>query len=118
MSQDAAYIALLIVAVVAFPFVAIGVARLLAPRRPTPEKATTYESGMQTRGETWVRFRAHYYVFALVFVLFDVGTVFLYPWAVAYRGLPFYAFVEGFAFVAFLAAGLIYAWVKGDLHWA
>lgn len=117
MNQDAAYIGLLIVAAIAFPFIAFGVARLLAPRRPTTEKVTTYESGMQTRGETWVRFRSHYYVYALVFVLFDVETVFLYPWAVAYNALPLYAFLEGFAFVAILAAGLIYAWAKGDLHW-
>ena len=118
MNPNTAYIGLLIVAALLFPFIAFLVARLLGPRRPTAEKATTYESGMQTRGETWVRFRSHYYIYALVFVLFDVETVFLYPWAAAYHALPLFAFFEGLIFVAVLAAGLIYAWAKGDLRWA
>ncbi|MHB0877568.1 MAG: NADH-quinone oxidoreductase subunit A [Anaerolineae bacterium] len=117
MNPNQWYIGLFIVAALLFPFIAFGVARLLGPRRPTAEKATTYESGMQTRGETWVRFRSHYYIFALVFVLFDVETVFLYPWAVAYGNLPLFAFFEGLIFVAILAAGLVYAWAKGDLRW-
>jgi NADH:ubiquinone oxidoreductase subunit 3 (subunit A) len=105
------------VAAIFFAVIAIVMAYFLRPKRPTPGKATTYESGMTTRGETWVRFRAQYYVFALVFVLFDVETVFLYPWAAAYNRLGLMAFFEGLAFVIILALGLVYAWAKGDLRW-
>ena len=117
MNANAVFIGLYIVAAIVFPAIAIGAAYLLRPKRPTPEKATTYESGMTTRGETWVRFRAQYYMFALMFVLFDVETVFLYPWAAAFNRLGLFALVEGFLFIAFLAVGLVYAWAKGDLRW-
>ncbi len=116
-NTNAVFVGLFVVVAVAFPFLAFGVAYLLRPKRPTAEKQTTYESGMTTRGETWVRFRAQYYVYAFVFVLFDVETVFLYPWAVAYNRLGLFALVEGFAFMAILALGLAYAWAKGDLRW-
>ncbi|MGQ9552928.1 MAG: NADH-quinone oxidoreductase subunit A [Anaerolineae bacterium] len=117
-NSNAVFIGLLIVAAVLFPFAAFGMAYLLRPKRPNPEKAVTYESGMLTQGETWVRFRAQYYIYALVFVLFDVETAFLYPWAAAYNRLGLFALVEGFIFIAILAVGLVYAWAKGDLQWS
>ena len=117
-SSNAIFVGLFIVAAIAFPFAAFGMAYLLRPKRPSPEKSVTYESGMLTQGETWVRFRAQYYIYALVFVLFDVETVFLYPWAAAYNRLGVFALVEGFLFIAILAAGLVYAWAKGDLQWS
>jgi NADH-quinone oxidoreductase subunit A len=112
------FVGLFVVAAILFPFAAFAMAFLLRPKRPNAEKATTYESGMTTRGETWVRFRAQYYVYALVFVLFDVETVFLYPWAAAYNRLGLFALVEGLVFIGILAAGLGYAWAKGDLQWS
>jgi len=117
-TSNSIFIGLHIVAAIAFPFLAFFAAYLLRPKRPNPEKSTIYECGLDTRGETWVRFRSQYYIFALVFVLFDVETVFLYPWAVAYKGLGFFALVEAVVFIAILAAGLAYIWAKGDLRWA
>lgn len=117
MNTNTVFIALFILVALAFPFLAFGVAWLLGPKRPNPEKAMTFESGMTTRGQTWVRYRSHYYIYALIYVLFDVETVFLYPWAVAYQRLSLFAFVEGAIFIAILAVGLVYAWAKGDLRW-
>ncbi|NIN98145.1 MAG: NAD(P)H-quinone oxidoreductase subunit 3, partial [Anaerolineae bacterium] len=72
---------------------------VLRPRKPGPVKKSTYECGLETIGETWVRFRVQYYIYALIFVIFDVETVFLYPWAVAYNQLGLFALVEMFIFL-------------------
>jgi NADH:ubiquinone oxidoreductase subunit 3 (subunit A) len=69
-------------------------------------------------GESWVQFKAQYYVFALVFLVFDVETVFLFPWAISLNTLPLFAVVEGIIFISILIAGLVYAWRKGMLEWA
>jgi NADH:ubiquinone oxidoreductase subunit 3 (subunit A) len=111
------FVALFALIAVAVPLLAMGMAWLLRPHRPGPIKATTYECGLQTIGETWVQFKVQYYLYALIFVLFDVETVFLYPWAVAYNHLPLFALVEMCIFVALLAVGLWYAWRKGALEW-
>lgn len=95
----------------------IMVARFVAPRKPNAAKNETYECGIETVGETWVQFKVQYYIFALVFVVFDVETVFLFPWAVAYDSLPLFAVFEGVLFILILAAGLVYAWRKGALEW-
>ncbi len=80
-------------------------------------RRSTYECGMEPIGPSWVQFRLSYYLFALVFVVFDVETVFLFPWAVAYRQLGLFALVEMLIFVAILVVGLVYAWRKGALAW-
>ncbi|UFJ40158.1 NADH-quinone oxidoreductase subunit A [Brevibacillus humidisoli] len=90
---------------------------LLRPKNPTPEKQTTYESGNIPVGESWVRFNVKYYIFALLFVIFDVETLFLYPWAAAYNQLGLFALVEMVIFVVLLVIGLIYAWRKKVLEW-
>lgn len=90
---------------------------LLRPKKPNPLKLETYECGVQTVGDAWVQFRAQYYIFALIFVLFDVEAVFLFPWAVAYNRLGFYAVVEMALFLLLLLGGLLYAWRKGALEW-
>ena len=72
---------------------------------------------METVGDTWVQFKVQYYLYALVFLVFDVETVFLFPWAVAYDILPLFAVIEGVLFVLILAIGLVYAWRKGALEW-
>ena len=100
-----------------FPGVPILMTVFLAPRKPNPAKLATYECGMETIGDTWVQFKAHYYIYALVFVIFDVETVFLFPWAVAIGQLPLFAVLEGVLFILILAGGLIYAWRKGVLEW-
>jgi NADH:ubiquinone oxidoreductase subunit 3 (subunit A) len=72
---------------------------------------------METIGDTWVQFKAQYYLFALVFVAFDVEAIFVFPWAVAYRELALYGLIEMILFVAILLGGLLYAWRKGALEW-
>ena len=89
----------------------------LAPRKPNPIKQQTYECGIETVGETWVQFKVQYYIFALVFLIFDIELVFLFPWAVAFDMLPLFAVFEGILFILILVAGLIYAWRKGVLEW-
>ncbi len=117
MQDNYGFLGLYLLIAIAFPFVALGVAYLLRPKRPDPVKSCTYECGLETIGETWVQFKAQYYVFALVFVVFDVETVFLYPWAVAYNQLGLFALVEALIFVGILVFGLAYAWRKGALRW-
>ena len=101
----------------AFPFVVLYIISFLRPSKPNPLKNSTYECGMETIGDTWVQFRAQYYLFALVFVIFDVEVVFLYPWAVAYHKLGLFALVEMALFIGLLAVALVYAWKKGILEW-
>ncbi|MGM9986907.1 MAG: NADH-quinone oxidoreductase subunit A [Bacillaceae bacterium] len=99
------------------PIVALTAGRLLRPSRPNAEKATTYESGLEPFHEANVRFNVRYYIFALMFVIFDVETIFLYPWAVAYDKLGLFALVEMVIFILMLLIGLIYAWKKKVLTW-
>lgn len=98
---------------------AITVARLLRPSNPYAEKRETYECGPAVFMPAWRQFNVRYYLFALLFVLFDVEMAFLYPWAVAYRGtgLGMVAVLDMVIFVIILAVGLIYAWRKGALEW-
>ncbi|MBD0268907.1 photosynthetic/respiratory NAD(P)H-quinone oxidoreductase subunit C [Pseudanabaena sp. FACHB-2040] len=100
------------------PAVALGLSRLLRPVSRGPARRTTYESGMEPMGAAWIQFNIRYYMFALVFVIFDVETVFLYPWAVAFNQLGLLAFLEALIFIAILVIGLVYAWRKGALEWS
>lgn len=92
---------------------------LLAPHRPSPEKAATYECGVEPIGGPWVQFRPGYYVYALLYVIFDIETAFLYPWAVTFGrpGVGWFVFFEMIIFVAILVGGLAYAWKEGALQW-
>jgi NAD(P)H-quinone oxidoreductase subunit 3 len=100
------------------PVLALGASALLAPKRRRSLRRSTYESGMEPFGQAWIQFNIRYYMFALVFVIFDVETVFLYPWAVAFHRLGLLAFVEALIFIAILVVGLVYAWRKGALEWS
>jgi NADH:ubiquinone oxidoreductase subunit 3 (subunit A) len=111
------YIGLFSLVSLGLPGIAIYLASLLAPKKPSPLKNSTYECGIETVGETGIQFRAQYYVFALVFLVFDVETVFLFPWAAAYNQLTFFMVVEGLIFALILIGGLIYIWKKGLLEW-
>ncbi len=95
----------------------VTIPRWLAPRHPGELKSTTYECGEAPVGEPWIRFRVGYYVFALVFVIFDVEAALLYPWAVVARRLGIAGLVEMGVFIGILALGLAYAWRKGALKW-
>ena len=100
-----------------FPVSALIPAFLLQPRQPTKEKRIPYECGVDTVGKTYVQYRVGYFLYALVFIVFDVETVFLYPWAVRFGHLGLFALIEMFIFIAILAVGLGYAWKKGALSW-
>ena len=117
MLQDWLFIGLLLPIALLLPAVAIGLNWLLGPKKPNALKRSAYEGGIETVGEAWVQFRGQYYLFALVFVIFDVEAVFLFPWAVAYDKLQMYMVLEGVLFILILAAGLLYAWRKGALEW-
>lgn len=111
------FIGLFFVVALFLPAAAIFIASVLAPKKPSPLKNSTYECGIVTVGETRVQFRAQFYIFALVFLVFDVEAVFLFPWALAYNHLNLYMVVEGFFFALILFGGLVYAWKKGALEW-
>lgn len=100
-------------------FVAGGllVAWLLRPNRPYAEKLATYECGEEPIGNAWIRFNVRFYVIALIFLIFEVEIVFLFPWALVYRDLGLFAFIEMAIFLIILLVGLAYVWVKGDLDW-
>jgi NAD(P)H-quinone oxidoreductase subunit 3 len=95
----------------------LAVVWVLAPRQESPQKTTTYESGVLPFGQAWAQFNVRYYLFALIFVVFDVEVIYLYPWAVVFRQLGPVAFVEMLAFLSILLIGLVYAWRKGALEW-
>jgi NADH-quinone oxidoreductase subunit A len=107
-----------VVAGAALVAVAFGLARLVAPRRPLPEKLTTYECGIDPVGEGWSQSQIRYYIYGFLFVIFDVEAVFLFPWARVFEGLGYIAVVEMGLFIGILAVGLLYAWRKGVLRWA
>ena len=92
-------------------------ARILRPHNPYPEKNVNYECAEVPIGNSWIRFHNRYYIFALIFVIFDVEAVFLFPWAVAFGQLGLYALVEMVIFILILMFGLVYAWKKGALKW-
>jgi NADH:ubiquinone oxidoreductase subunit 3 (subunit A) len=117
MWNDWLFIGLFIIVAATLPAVAIWMAGVLAPKKPNPLKDETYECGIETVGKTWIQFKAQYYIFALVFLVFDVETVFLFPWAVAFNVVPLFAVLEGVLFILILVAGLVYAWRKGALEW-
>ena len=110
--------------VFAFFVVGVGVvsgmmllSHLLAPFKPTREKLRSYESGEEPVGQAWGRYPTHFYVFALLFVVFDVEVIFLFPWAVLFRDLGWYGLGEMAIFIGILVVGLFYAWKKKALNW-
>jgi NADH:ubiquinone oxidoreductase subunit 3 (subunit A) len=121
--QPYVFIAILLIASLVFAVTPLLMAFVIRPKRPNPVKNATYECGLEFESfpeearPVWVPFRVQYYIYALVFVIFDIETVFLYPWAVAYRQLGLYALAEMFLFIAILVFGLAYAWRKGALEW-
>jgi NADH-quinone oxidoreductase subunit A len=115
------YVVVLVLIVIGGGIVAgtLTVNRLLRPDRPTPDKLTTYECGVDPVGEGWAQSHVRYYVFAYLYVVFAVDAVFLFPWATVFAapGFGSTTLVEMFVFLGFLAAGLAYAWKKGVLTW-
>lgn len=117
MQNDWIFIGIFLLLAPIFPALALLIPRLIAPRKPNPLKSQTYECGIETFGDSRVQFKAQFYIFALVFLIFDVEVVFLYPWAAAFDQLPLFAVMEGVIFILLLVAGLVYAWRRGTLEW-
>ncbi|MEA5427304.1 NADH-quinone oxidoreductase subunit A [Arcicella sp. DC25W] len=127
MLTDFGYILLFIISAIVFVAVILFLAKLIRPNRPNEEKLTTYESGEEPDGNANVRFNIRFYVIALIFILFDVELIFLFPWATVFGnkrliaetdGLwGWFSLVEMFVFVGVLLIGLAYAWIKGHLDW-
>ena len=101
----------------AFPIVTLLVAKLVRPNTGGEGKLTPYECGVDPDSDARKRYAIRYYVVAILFVIFDVETVFLFPWAVAHNALPAFFAVQGIIFILLLAEGLIYVWRKGALEW-
>lgn len=117
MSNNFAAIGIALVAAIAINMIMMLMPKLLAPKKPHREKLTTYEGGNETIGRTWLGFKSNYFLYALVFTAFDVETVFLFPWALSFRQLGTFAFVEMFIFIIILCLGFWYAWKEGALEW-
>jgi len=121
--ESSAYLVLagFVAAAVVFALTPLGLARLwaktYAPAKPGAIKHATYECGLESRGDAWVRFKSEYYLYAIVFLIFDVETIFLLPFAVAFGGLPAGAFIAMMVFLLLLAEGLVWVWRKGLLTW-
>jgi NADH:ubiquinone oxidoreductase subunit 3 (subunit A) len=92
-------------------------AKKFSPKKPGHDKNATYECGLESKGDAWIQFKSEYYLYAIIFLIFDVETIFLLPFAVAFTGLNAVAFVEMMVFIFMLVAGLLWAWQKGVLTW-
>ena len=110
---------LVVVLLTAIAFVGVGIAlsRAISPRSYNAQKFEAYECGIPTRGKSWMQFRVGYYLFAILFLMFDVETVFLFPWAVVVRDMGVQALISVIFFLVILVLGLAYAWRKGALEW-
>ncbi len=119
---DYGYIGILLIIAGLLPLSMLAIPILLrrfgiVASKPSQAKNSTYECGMDTVGSAWVQFNFRYYIYALLFVIFDIETVFLYPWAVAYRQLAWFTLAEVLLFMSILVAGLVFAWKKKALEW-
>jgi NADH:ubiquinone oxidoreductase subunit 3 (subunit A) len=115
------FLSVLLAAALLFALAPLGLAwvwaRKFSPRKPGPGKNAIYECGLESKGDAWVRFKAEYYLYGIMFLIFDVETIFLLPFAVAFGGLTPGAFIAMMVFVGLLAEGLLWAWQKGVLTW-
>lgn len=106
-----------LITAIALVAVALGVARLISPRSFNRQKGEAYECGIPTRGKSWMQFKVGYYLFAILFLMFDVETVFLFPWAVTVQDMGVDGLINILFFMLILILGLAYAWKKGALEW-
>jgi NADH:ubiquinone oxidoreductase subunit 3 (subunit A) len=112
------YIGIFLIVAPLIPAFAVLVPKFIAPKKPNPLKQETYECGIEPVGNAWVQFKVQYYIYALVFLIFDIEMVCLFPFAVAFDKLALFMVFEGVLFILILLAGLVYAWRKGALEWA
>lgn len=107
-----------IILAIVFVIITLFINKLIRPNRPTFEKQKVYECGENPEGSPWVRFNIRFYVVALIFLIFDVEVVLLFPWALTYKDFGVYGFLVGLIFLLVLGLGMAYEWRKGDLEWA
>ncbi len=118
MLTDYATIGIFFLLTILFPVAALLLAWMVRPKpKADEEKLLTYECGVDTIGPTWIRFKINYFLYALIFLVFSIETIFLFPWAVKFNSLGLFAFVEMLIFIAILVVGLWYAWKEGALEW-
>ena len=117
MLADWAPILIFLILVTGFALVSVIGSFVVGMRKPSPEKLTPYECGMQPVGNARERFSVKFYLVAMLFLLFDIEAVFLFPWAVVYRDLKLFGFFEMLVFIAIVLAGYVYVWKKGALEW-
>ena len=110
-------IAVLLVISIILAFLVVGVGHLFGPKRPTPRKQAPYESGMRPIGPAMRRMPVRFYLVAVLFILFDIEVIFFLPWAVTFRSLGLFGFIEMLIFVAILLVGYAWVWKKGALEW-
>lgn len=115
------FLAIFLVVAIVFPLVPLGLARLWAqkfsPPKPGHSKNAAYECGLESKGDAWIQFRSEYYLYGIVFLIFDVEAIFLFPFAAAFTNLSVGAFAAMMVFLLLLAEGLVWAWHKGVLTW-
>ena len=120
-NQPYLFIVLLLAGAVVFALAPLALAwlwaRKFSPRKPGPTKNAIYECGLESKGDAWVQFKAEYYIYAIIFLIFDVETLFVLPFAVSFRGLSAGGFLAMLVFLLLLAEGLAWAWQKGVLTW-
>ena len=120
-NESYAFLALFLGVAVAFPLVLLMVARLwfrfFQPAKPSDVKNAVYECGVAPTGDSWIQFKAHYYLYAILFLIFDVEVLFLLPFAVTFTGLSTGALLTMLVFILLLAEGLVWAWQRGHLEW-
>jgi len=117
------YLVLVIMMVCAVGFAAVPLtlaalwAKFYSPKKPGQDKNAIYECGLEAKGDAWIHFKAEYYLYAIIFLVFDVETIFLLPFAVSFTNLSVGAFIAMMAFLLLLVEGLVWAWQKGVLNW-
>ncbi|MEW6006277.1 MAG: NADH-quinone oxidoreductase subunit A [Stygiobacter sp.] len=111
-------ILIFIILAIIFVIITLFINKLIRPNRPTVEKQKVYECGENPEGSPWVKFNIRFYVVALIFLIFDVEVVLLFPWALVYKDFGVFGFVAGIIFLLVLGLGMAYEWRKGDLEWA
>ena len=115
------FLTVFLVIAILFPLLPLALARLwawkFAPAKPGQDKNANYECGLESKGDAWVQFRSEYYLYGIIFLIFDVEVIFLLPFAVAFLDLSFGAFMAMMVFLLLLVEGLVWAWMKGVLTW-
>jgi NADH:ubiquinone oxidoreductase subunit 3 (subunit A) len=119
--QSYLFLALFVVVAIGFALAPLALARvwakMISPQKPGQDKNAIYECGLESKGDAWVQFRSEYYLYGIIFLIFDVETIFLLPFAVSFTSLPVGAFIAMMVFLLLLVEGLVWAWKKGILTW-